>query len=111
MDTSDYPSLGRLAKINAQISAQIVRVAATVDNQLDYRERLFRAVADDDWPAVVHLSEQLASLGAEPADKSLIAAAQNVCVALRRDPSGVQAKQSLSELLAACREAKHGRLC
>jgi len=106
MDSSDYPSLGWLARASAQLALQNLQVLAIVDAHLDDFERLFRAATDGDWDAVLHASERLASRWNERIDEAVVRAARNVCQAVRRDPSGVQAAQSLSELLAACREAK-----
>ena len=106
MDTSDYPSLGFLARLNAQILVHNQAVACMVDAQLDDIERLFRAATQRDWAAVLKLGEQLASVLEDRADKPVVRTVRKVCNALRSDPSGAKAARHLPELLAACREAK-----
>ena len=106
MDTSDYPSLGLLARLNAQLLVHNQAVAAVVDAQLDDIERLFRAATQRDWQAVLKLGEQLVSNLEDRADKPMVRSARKVCNALHGDPSGAKAMRHLPELLAACREAK-----
>ena len=106
MDTSDYPSLGLLARLNAQLLVHNQAVAAVVDVQLDDIERLFRAATQHDWQAVLTLGEQLVGNLEDRADKPVVRSARKVCNALRGDPSGAKAVRHLPELLAACREAK-----
>jgi hypothetical protein len=106
VDTSDYPSLGLLARLNAQLLAHNQAVAAVVDVQLDDIERLFRAATQRDWQAVLTLGEQLVGNLEDRADKPVVRSARKVCNALHGDPSGAKAVRHLPELLAACREAK-----
>ncbi len=108
MDATDYPSLGRLALFNAQLAAANGRVERLVDAQLDETERLFRAVADRDWDAVLRLSEQLAERlqSKDPVEKAVVRAARKARASLARDPSGVKATRQVGELLNACRAAK-----
>jgi hypothetical protein len=106
MDTTNYPSLGRLASINAQLGAHNERVASFTEEHLDNIERLFRAAAVCDWEAVLRLSEELANQLQDRADKAVVRSALKVCDALRRDPSGSKATRHLGALLCACREAK-----
>jgi len=106
MDLTEYPSLGRLAFFSAQLAGQNRQVEAAVDAQLDEVERLFRAVADRDWDAVLRVSEALSAQKMDRADKAVVRTAQMVCEALRRDPSGAKASRRVDKLLSACREAK-----
>ena len=111
MDTTDYPSLGRLAVINAQLSLQSRQVEAAVDRCLDGVERLFRAASLSDWPSVLRLSEELIAQLKDPADTGVVRSAQQLCDLLRRDPSGANVSTRLAELLSACRAARlEGRL-
>ncbi|HYO26147.1 MAG TPA: hypothetical protein VEQ85_14495, partial [Lacipirellulaceae bacterium] len=91
MDTHDYPSLGRLAGLNAQLAVQSRRVESIVAAQLDVVERLFRAATKQDWPSVARASETLASQSVTPENETLVRSASQVCDALRRDPTGVKA--------------------
>lgn len=109
MDSTDYPSLGRLARLNAQLAVQAARVGAVVDGQLDQFERLFRAAAKRDWSAVDRVSRELATQPFSPGvNASLARTAGKVCEALRLDPTGAQASRPLAMLLDACRAAKRG---
>jgi hypothetical protein len=109
MDTTAYPSLGRLAAINAQLRVNNQQVNAAVDTQLDDVERLLRAARARDWQTVLQLSEELIAQPKDRADKAVVRSARKVRDALQRDPSGVKAASSIGTLLAACREAKLGR--
>lgn len=106
MDLSEYPSLSRLAVFSAKLASQNRQVEAVVDAQLDEVERLFRAVSERDWDAVLRLSEQLAGQPKDRADKAVVRSARKVCDALVRDPSGAKARRGLDALLDACRESK-----
>jgi hypothetical protein len=106
VDTSDYPSLGSLARLNAELLVHNRAVAAVVDAQLDEIERLLRAATEHDWDAVLKLGEQLVSILEDRADKPVVRSARKVCSALRSDPTGRKAARHLPELLSACREAK-----
>ncbi|HEX6963289.1 MAG TPA: hypothetical protein VF175_15585 [Lacipirellula sp.] len=110
MDLSEYPSLGRLARMNAQLLAHNQTVATVVDGQLDDVERLLRAATDGNWDALLRLSEELAEQPHDRADNTVVRSARKVRDALRRDPSGGKASEPLSELLAACRVAKQRRI-
>jgi hypothetical protein len=105
----DYPSLGRLAGLSAQLAAQAARVTAIVDNQLDQVERLFRAAVKPDWTEVASVAQQLASQARSPENAAVIRSAAKVRDALRTDPTGAKAARSLAKLLDACRAAKQGR--
>jgi hypothetical protein len=109
MDTTDYPSLGRLALFTAQLRTHSEQVATVVDAQLDDIERLFRAASDRDWDAVLRLSEVLVSQCPDPADKAVVRSARKVRDALFRDPSGSRVDGRLRVLLDTCREAKRRR--
>lgn len=109
MDTSDYPSLARLADLNAQLARQGARVDAIVTAQLDSVERLFRAATTRDWDAVARASDALARQADATDNRAISKSARAVCDALRLDPSGVKATPRLNELLNACRAAKLGR--
>ena len=90
VDTNEYPSLGRLARMNAQLAAQSARVEAIVAAQLDNVERLFRAATNHDWEAVARVSQDLARQPAAIRDAAVMRSAGKVCEALRSDPSGAQ---------------------
>lgn len=109
MDTTDYPSLGRLAALSAQLARQTRLVENVVDQQLDGVERLFRAAAISDWQSVLRISEELVTQLQDPADQPVVRSAQQLCDLLRRDPSGAKVSVRLAELLSACRTAKAGR--
>ncbi|MBL9165461.1 MAG: hypothetical protein JNL18_22230 [Planctomycetaceae bacterium] len=106
MDTTDYPSLGRLAVLNAQLARQARLVEDVVDRQLDGVERLFRAAALSDWQAVLRISEELIAQLQDPTDLPVVRSAQQLCDLLRRDPSGGKVSVRLAELLSACRSAR-----
>lgn len=107
MDSTEYPSLGRLARLNAQLAVQASRVGAVVDGQLDQLERLFRAAASHDWEAVGRVSRELANVPLRgEVTASLARTAGKVCEALRLDPSGAAADRPLAKLIDACRAAK-----
>ena len=109
MDTTDYPSLGRLAALNAQLARQTRLVENVVDQQLDGVERLFRAAAISDWQSVLRISEELVAQLQDPADLPVVRSAQQLCDLLRRDPSGAKVSVRLAELLSACRTAQVGQ--
>jgi hypothetical protein len=106
VDANDYPSLGRLARLNAQLAVQAARVDAAVASQLDSVERLFRAATTRDWEAVGRASRELASQSANHTNATLVNSASKVCEALRLDPTGAKALRPLAKLLDACRAAK-----
>jgi hypothetical protein len=106
LDSTDYPSLGRLARLNAQLAVQAARVDAAVAAQLDSVERLFRAATNRDWDAVGRASRELAGQPPNSANAALVQSASNVCEALRCDPTGAKAQRPLARLLDACRAAK-----
>ena len=106
MDASDYPSLSRLARLNAQLAANSVRVSAIVNAQLDSVERLFRAATAHDWDAIARVSGDLAKQPVDDHNSAVVRSAAKVCESLRRDPSGAKAAGRLATLLSACRTAK-----
>jgi hypothetical protein len=106
VDKSAYPSLGRLAQLNAQLAAQAARVEHAVAAHLDEIERLFRAATTRDWQAVDRASRELAAKPINGENAALVHSAGKVCEALRRDPSGAGAVRPLAKLLAACRAVK-----
>jgi hypothetical protein len=106
VDLTEYPSLGRLARMNAQLMAHTQAIAMVVEGQLDEVERLVRAASDRNWDAVRRLSEELAEQPHDRADQAVARSARKVRDALHRDPSGRKAGQPLGDLLAACREAR-----
>jgi hypothetical protein len=106
LDTSDYPSIGYLARLNAQLLVQNQSVSAVVVAQLDEVERLFRAATQCDWDAILKLGDELVTIPTDRADEAIVGAAAKVCNALRSDPSGAKAMQHVADLLSACREAK-----
>src|SRR3990170_3086507 len=81
MDLTEYPSLGRLAFFSAQLAGQNRRVEAVVDDKLDEVERLFRAVAERDWDAVLRVSEALSAQKMDRADRAVVRTAKMVCEA------------------------------
>jgi hypothetical protein len=109
MDTTDYPSLGRLAALSAQLARQTRLVENVVDQQLDGVERLFRAAAISDWQSVLRIGEELVAQLQDPADQPVVRSAQQLCDQLRREPSGSKVSVRLAELLSACRSARMGR--
>ena len=108
MDTTDYPSLGRLAVLNAQLARQNQFVSSVVDEQLDGVERLFRAAAVSDWSSVLTISEHLIARLQDPADAGVVRSAEQLCEQLRHDPSGAKVSVRLAELLSACRTRRLG---
>ncbi len=106
MDAHDYPSLGRLARLNAQLAVQTARIESLVAAQLDDVERLFRAATEHDWDVVARLSQALAARPLDGDNKAMVRSAGRVCDALRRDPSGAKARRPLAKLLHECRSAK-----
>lgn len=106
MESTDYPSLGNLARMSAQLAVHGRRVEALVDEQLDEVERLFRAAASQDWDAIARASADIAGRKVDPVNKALVQTARKVRDALRRDPSGARASTRLAELLSVCRSAK-----
>jgi hypothetical protein len=106
VDTSEYPSLTRLAHLNAQLAVQSARVGAIVGPQLDSVERLFKAATNHDWATVARVSQDLARQPENAANATMVRSAGKVCEALRADPSGAKAARPLAKLLDACRAAK-----
>jgi hypothetical protein len=106
----DYPSLGRLATLSAQLAAQSARVTAIVDGQLDQVERLFRAAVKPDWQEVASAARELASQARSPENAAVVRTAAKVRDALRTDPTGAKAMRSLAKLLDVCRAAKQSRV-
>lgn len=103
---NDYPSLGRLARLGAQLAAQSARVTALVDGQFDQVERLFRAAVKPDWREVASAAQHLADQPRSSENAAVIRSAAKVRDALRIDPTGAKAQRSLAKLLDACRAAK-----
>lgn len=106
MDTSDYPSLAQLSRLNAQLAVHCSRIDAVINGQLDVVERLFRAATDHDWEAVARASQDLALQPVDSENTTIVQSAWRVCEALRRDPSGGKAGSKLAMLLSACRATK-----
>jgi hypothetical protein len=109
LDTTDYPSLLQLARLNAQLAVHCARVDAVVNAQLDSVERLFRAATNLDWEAVARASQDLAKQPINGENNAVVQSAWRVCEALRHDPSGQKAGGRLAALLSACRAAKSRR--
>jgi hypothetical protein len=109
MDTTDYPSLSQLARLNAQLAMHCARVDALIGAQLDSVERLFRAATNLDWDGVARASHDLARQPIDGQNNAVVQSAWRVCEALRRDPSGGKAQSRLATLLSACRAAKTRR--
>jgi hypothetical protein len=108
VDRDEYPSLGRLARLNAQLAAQSVRVSRVVEAQLDFVEQLFRAATNHDWTAVARAVQELASQPRSRENDEVVRSASKVRDALRADPTGAKAARSLAKLLDACRANKRG---
>jgi hypothetical protein len=106
VDLNEYPSLGRLARLSAQLAAQSARVAAIVDTQFDQVERLFRAAVGPDWQEVERAVHELANQPPDRENSAVIRSASKVRDALRADPTGAKAARPLVKLLDACRAAK-----
>lgn len=106
MDTSEYPSIAQIRRMNAQLAADAARVEALITAQLDYVERLVRAASNHDWDAVARASDALARQAEAAQDRTLSKSARAMCDALRRDPSGAKAERTLTELLGVCRDKK-----
>jgi hypothetical protein len=106
MDTTDYPSLSQLSRLNAQLAVHCARVDALINTQLDSVERLFRAATNLDWEGVARASNDLARQPIDGQNNTVVQSAWRVCEALRRDPSGGKAQSRLAALLSACRAAK-----
>jgi ABC-type transporter Mla subunit MlaD len=106
MDLTEYPSLGRLAFVNAQLATQNRQVAAVINSQLDEVELLFRAAAECDWDVVLRVSESLSAQSTDRIDRAVVRTAQMASEALRRDPTSAQASRRVAKLLSACREAQ-----
>lgn len=106
---SEYPSLGGLARANAQLRVQSRRVETVVEAQLDGVERLFRAATAGDWNALARVSDELSSQPPDAQNKAVVRSACKVCDLLRRDPTGRRASRKLAELLHACHMTKARR--
>lgn len=103
MDTSDYPSLAQLSRLNSQLAVERARVDAVINGQLDMVERLFRAATKQDWDAVARASQALALEPVNEENGAVVQTAWRVYESLRRDPSGGKSASKLAALLAACR--------
>jgi len=103
MDTSEYPSLAQIARLNAKLAVHCSRIDAVIDGQLDAVERLFRAAADHDWDAVSRASQQLAAQQVDGENSTVVQTAWRVFTSLRRDPTGSGSAGKLAALLSACR--------
>jgi hypothetical protein len=109
MDTTDYPSLSQLARLNAQLALHCARVDSIINAQLDSIERLFRAATNRDWAGVARASQDLAKQPVDSENNAVVQSAWRVCEALRHDPSGSNAQVRLTALLSACRAVKSRR--
>jgi hypothetical protein len=109
LDTTDYPSLSQLARLNAQLAVHCARVDAIINAQLDSVERLFRAATNLDWDGVARASQDLARQPVNGDNNAVVQSAWRVCEALRLDPSGRKAGSRLAALLSACRAVKSRR--
>jgi len=107
MDTTDYPSLPKLAWLHAQLATNSRKVEAVVDAQLDGIERLFHATTAEDWQGVAQASRYLANRKPEEVGPDVVHMAHLVYEELRRDPKATQPPQHLSMLLDACRKVRH----
>jgi hypothetical protein len=109
MDTTDYPPLAQLMRLNAQLALHCARVDAIINGQLDSIERLFRAATNLDWDGVARASQDLAKQPVDGQNNAVVQSAWRMCESLRRDPSGGKAQGRLAALLSACRAAKSRR--
>jgi hypothetical protein len=106
MDTTDYPSFGGLARMNALLAVDARRVRAFADSHLDEFELLFRAATSCDWATITQAAGALAAQRVDSRNKSVVQSARKVRDSLRRDPTGAKAGRKVAELLSACRAAK-----
>jgi len=107
MDTSDYPSLPKLAKMHARLAADSRRVENAMDAQLDGIGRLLSACDAEDWQAVTHISEYLSKLTPDQENAQVVHTARQLCDELsRREDAQQTAPKHLDKLLAACRAVR-----
>jgi hypothetical protein len=106
MDTTDYPSLPRLARMHARLAADSRRVEQIVDGQMDVIERLFHASTAENWLEVARATQILSQLPAEKLTPDIITAAKSVYGELASFGNGFQKPKHLAKLLAACREVR-----
>ncbi len=107
MDTTDYPSLPKLAKMHARLAVDSRRVENTMDAQLDGIGRLLSACDAEDWQAVAHISEYLAKLTPDLENAQVVHTARQLCDNLRREEAQQTAPKHLDKLLAACRAVRN----
>jgi hypothetical protein len=106
MDTTDYPSLPNLARMNARLATDCRRVEQIVDGQLDVIEQLFQATAAEDWIGVAKATRVLANLNPEQVGADVVAEARKVNDELARSNSGLTQPKHLANLLTACRASR-----
>ncbi len=107
MDTSDYPSLPKLAKMHARLAVDSRRVESLIDAQLDGIGRLLSASEAEDWQAVAHISEYLSKLTPDQENAKVVRTARQLCDELSRTEKAQQtAPKHLGSLLAACRAVR-----
>lgn len=106
MDTSDYPSLPRLNRLNAQLSANSRRVEEVIDSQLDRIEQLFLAAISEDWTKVEEVARYLAALEPDVLGEHVVREARQVLDELTANESRAQEPKHLGDLLMACRSVR-----
>lgn len=103
MDTTDYPSLPRLASMHVRLAADSRRVEEIVDQQLDAIERLFRATVSEDWAGVASATRMLAGKKPDEVGAEVVNQAKQVYEELIHSASSMTPPKHLSGLLDACR--------
>jgi hypothetical protein len=106
MDTTDYPSLPNLARMNARLAIDARRVEQVVEQQLDFIERLFQATIAEDWLGVASVTRILANLRPEEASPEVIDEARKLYQELIHDATGLKHPKHLTGLLEACRAVR-----
>ena len=107
MDTTDYPSLSRLAVLHVQLAADARRAKAIVESMMDSIERLLAAEAAQDWHSLVVATRELAKLDPNTGNDEIVRQARHVCEELRAPhKTRGQMPTHLPQLLAACRAVR-----
>jgi hypothetical protein len=106
MDTSEYPSLPKLAQAHARLAAQSRRVEQVVDTHLDGIELLFHAATSGDWEAIALAARRLARQDPARLGEEVPRQARLVCEELAQTRARNRPPKHLASLLAACRLAR-----
>ncbi len=105
-DTSGYPSLPNLGRIQVKLATNSCRVEKIVDGQLCSLERLLKATANENWSLVEEVSQLLATRPNEGEEGNLARTASMVFNELQEGPPGPHGPVHLDKLLAECRAAQ-----